>query len=34
MRILPYRTVDNVIDGVVITFIDMTSPPPRHGSMS
>jgi two-component system CheB/CheR fusion protein len=24
MRILPYRTVDNVIDGVVITFIDLT----------
>ncbi len=24
MRILPYRTVDNVIDGVVITFIDVT----------
>ncbi|HET7586652.1 MAG TPA: chemotaxis protein CheB [Gammaproteobacteria bacterium] len=24
MRIRPYRTVDNVIDGVVITFIDIT----------
>ena len=24
MRILPYRTVGNVIDGVVITFIDIT----------
>lgn len=24
MRILPYRTVENVIDGVVITFIDIT----------
>jgi two-component system, chemotaxis family, CheB/CheR fusion protein len=24
MRILPYRTTDNVIDGVVITFIDIT----------
>ena len=24
MRILPYRTIDNVIDGVVITFIDVT----------
>ena len=23
-RILPYRTIDNVIDGVVITFIDIT----------
>lgn len=23
-RILPYRTVDNIIDGVVITFIDIT----------
>ena len=25
MRILPYRTVDNVIDGVVITFVDITA---------
>jgi two-component system CheB/CheR fusion protein len=24
MRILPYRTVDNVIDGVVVTFIEIT----------
>jgi PAS domain-containing protein len=24
MRIMPYRTVDNVIDGVVITFVDIT----------
>jgi two-component system CheB/CheR fusion protein len=24
MRIVPYRTVDNVIDGVVITFFDIT----------
>src|SRR5208283_2115097 len=24
MRILPYRTKENVIDGVVITFIDIT----------
>jgi two-component system CheB/CheR fusion protein len=24
MRMLPYRTVDNVIDGVVITFVDIT----------
>jgi two-component system, chemotaxis family, CheB/CheR fusion protein len=24
MRILPYRTFDNVIDGVVITFVDVT----------
>jgi len=24
MRISPYRTVDNVIDGVVITFVDIT----------
>ncbi len=23
-RVLPYRTVDNVIDGVVITFVDIT----------
>jgi two-component system CheB/CheR fusion protein len=24
MRVMPYRTVDNVIDGVVITFVDVT----------
>jgi len=24
MRIIPYRTIDNVIEGVVITFIDIT----------
>ena len=24
VRIMPYRTQDNVIDGVVITFVDMT----------
>ncbi|HET6220694.1 MAG TPA: PAS domain S-box protein, partial [Dongiaceae bacterium] len=24
MRIVPYRTVDNVVDGVVITFFDIT----------
>ncbi len=24
MRILPYRTIDNIIDGAVITFIDIT----------
>ena len=24
MRILPYRTIDNIIDGVVITFTDIT----------
>jgi hypothetical protein len=23
-RILPYRTLDNMIDGVVITFMDIT----------
>ena len=28
MRILPYRTADNVIDGVVITFADVT--PLKH----
>jgi two-component system CheB/CheR fusion protein len=25
VRIMPYRTVDNVIDGLVITFIDITA---------
>jgi two-component system, chemotaxis family, CheB/CheR fusion protein len=25
IRLLPYRTVDNVIDGVVITFVDITA---------
>jgi two-component system CheB/CheR fusion protein len=24
MRILPYRTIDNVIEGAVITFVDIT----------
>ena len=24
MRILPYRTADNIIDGVVVTFVDIT----------
>lgn len=24
MRIMPYRTIDNMIDGVVITFVDIT----------
>jgi len=24
LRIMPYRTVDNVIDGVVLTFVDTT----------
>jgi two-component system CheB/CheR fusion protein len=24
LRIMPYRTVDNVIDGVVLTFVDIT----------
>ncbi len=24
MRILPYRTLDNVIEGAVITFVDIT----------
>jgi len=24
MRIMPYRTLENVIDGVVITFADIT----------
>ena len=25
MRILPYRTTDNVIDGLVLTFVDITT---------
>ncbi len=25
VRIMPYRTQDNVIDGVVMTFIDVTA---------
>ena len=24
MRIIPYRTIDHVIDGVVMTFVDVT----------
>jgi two-component system CheB/CheR fusion protein len=32
MRILPYRTIDNVIDGLVITFVDITkSKALQHG---
>ncbi len=29
MRIRPYRTLDNVVDGVVVTFVDITD---RHAS--
>jgi two-component system, chemotaxis family, CheB/CheR fusion protein len=25
VKIMPYRTLDNVIDGVVITFMDITT---------
>ncbi|MBI5251888.1 MAG: PAS domain-containing protein, partial [Desulfomonile tiedjei] len=25
MRIMPYRTVDNIIDGIVVTFMDITA---------
>jgi two-component system CheB/CheR fusion protein len=25
VRIMPYRTLDNVTDGVVITFVDITA---------
>jgi two-component system CheB/CheR fusion protein len=25
VRIIPYRTLDNVINGVVITFVDITA---------
>ena len=24
MRILPYRTTENMIDGIVVTFVDIT----------
>jgi two-component system CheB/CheR fusion protein len=30
MRILPYRTIDNVIEGVVITFVDITEKKQAH----
>ena len=30
MRILPYRTMDNVIEGVVITFVDITAMKESH----
>jgi PAS domain S-box-containing protein len=33
MRIRPYRTIDNLIDGVVITFVDITANK-RHEQMS
>ena len=28
MRVLPYRTIDNVIAGVVITFLNVKTPAP------
>ncbi len=34
MRILPYRTVDNVIDGVVVTFVDITNQKQVQGDLS
>jgi len=30
MRILPYRTIDNVIEGIVITFVDITEMKESH----
>ena len=30
MRIHPYRTIDDLIDGVVITFVDITAHAKRH----
>ncbi|MGO9443783.1 MAG: chemotaxis protein CheB [Thiobacillaceae bacterium] len=39
VRIMPYRTLDNVIDGVVITFVDITATKKleaelRHGDLA
>jgi two-component system CheB/CheR fusion protein len=33
VRILPYRTLDNRIDGVVITFVDVTTAKLLEGSL-
>ena len=30
VRILPYRRLDNLIDGVVITFVDITATRPAQ----
>ena len=32
MRILPYRTLDNVIEGAVLTFVDITEMKKSHGA--
>jgi len=32
MRVLPYRTGENVIDGVVVTFVDIT--PQKHAALA
>ena len=34
MRIRPYRTVDNVIDGVVMTFVDISERRKADGQKS
>ncbi len=33
MRILPYRTLDNVIEGAVLTFVDITETKKMHESL-
>ncbi|MBP1927482.1 chemotaxis methyl-accepting protein methylase/nitrogen-specific signal transduction histidine kinase [Methanolinea mesophila] len=34
VRIIPYRTIDNLIDGLVITFIDMTAVKQKEKELS
>ena len=31
LRILPYRTVENVIEGAVMTFVDLSTRPEAGG---
>jgi two-component system CheB/CheR fusion protein len=33
MRIMPYRTLENMIDGVVITFVDITASKTLEGTL-
>ncbi len=33
MRIVPYRTMDNVVDGIVLTFVDITETKNAHENM-
>ena len=32
MRLRPYRTIDQTVEGVVITFVDVTAPKRLHAA--